>query len=243
MMNENGTEEKTQDTPPHIQLDCCEVCNDTLNKHFEQPFMELVKGAFAGNEQTRSESESVSIWLLKTLLLMTHPSRKKGWNVNEIAWDSRSTDPNIYRWMTNSAAPPDGLSLFIHHFSSSMHAAASITMKLPRLIWSTTERRSQSALIGLNQWGFTLVHHPGWKFTHPLEGDPTLKQLWPPQEAINFMSIPLRSDWPLEFQEEQILLSGHPKPDLELPPLTITTRFNKIEGYTGSGSSLPTEEF
>lgn len=235
VMNEDGTAEISQNNRPYFQLNCCEECNDVLNRRFEQPCIKAVQEAFSGADLTDGDAELASFWLLKTLLLMAHPSRKDGWNINEIAWNDHSIDPELYEWMTSGALPPSDLSLFIHRFSSSNQGTATMTMKLPRLMWSESQKHSQGALIGLKNWGFTLVHHPGWKFEHPLESDPTVEQIWPPQGATNLSKIPTRNDWPLEFQEESILLSGQPSPGLNLPPLTVDTRFHEISGYSGLG--------
>ncbi|WP_407605653.1 hypothetical protein [Paeniglutamicibacter sp. ORCA_105] len=226
-------------TPEHIKLDCCGPCNTKLNVRFEVALNASVKKAFSGVDLSAGEAESAALWLLKTCLLLVHPSTKTGWEIDQIAWENNPDQYEPYSWMINENDSPSDLSLFIHRFSPSRQDGAFTSMALPHLIGTKNEVRCQGALIGLKEWGFTLVHHPGWSFQHPFDTDPTIVRIWPPQGTLNFTKIQARPNWPLSFHEGSVFLNVEQMADAILPPLTVETRFDEIPGYVGMAGMPP----
>lgn len=110
-------------TYPVIKLDCCKDCNDILSSHFEVN-RGIVERFFVGREQIgHPESRVLSEWMLKTMLLLSHPRAE--WDINaarearekiqQIRSNRWSHVPSgFFDWVVGRASAPKGLSLFVH---------------------------------------------------------------------------------------------------------------------------------
>lgn len=222
------------ETPYHVQLPCCLKCNEILNNRFELEttgFRLPVVSAFTGMSLTPEEARAASLWLLKTCLLMTHPEDKSGRNIQRIAWEG--ADQKLYEWMISDTDPPSDLGLFVHHFGPKRSGAAAATIMLPVMETAGERVSCQGASIGLLDWGFTLVYHPGWNFNHPSQGDQSVAQIWPPTGALDLSKISQRADWPLTFCHTDTTFDGTLMSTSNRPELSSETVFKDISGFLG----------
>jgi hypothetical protein len=141
---------------------------------------------------------------------------------------------NLYEWMITDTDPPSDLSLFIHRFSAQRSQTSAEVMTLPVLHADSTEVVCQGATMGLLEWGFTLVHHPGWDFLHPSAADNSVVRLWPAQGEIELSKLAERETWPVVFQNKHIFIEDGTLGAATLPQLAVDTRFEELPGFCGA---------
>lgn len=235
--NKGGAVMPPMHAPNHIQLPCCESCNGILNDRFERTgtgYRPAVERGFDGQHLTAEEARSAALWILKTCLLMVNSSPKSGWNIESIAWEPNATERKLYEWMITDTDPPSDVSLFIHRFSPQRSQTSAETMTLPVLHADGTEVVCQGATVGLLEWGFTLVHHPGWDFLHPSAADHSVVRLWPAHGEIELSKLAGRADWPVAFHKKHIFIEDGSLGAATLPQLAVDTRFEEIPGFRGA---------
>lgn len=94
-----------------IKLPCCGECNDTLARRFENPGQKAAHRLLSQETPALSadEAQAAALWVLKTWLLMAHPSaRYQAGTPRPRPWDA--APEGTWSWLIDGRPPPDGLS-------------------------------------------------------------------------------------------------------------------------------------
>lgn len=169
-----NSSDKAIELPQHtrVQLPVCEVCNNKLNKRFEEPAIDpvthLVKARWLGSRSS-SEWQAVGMWLAKIGLMLGHEAARydhKELNKSAVRFGG---DPPDYKWMVDNLPVPPDLSVFVHHTSMEPGVTESF-LGVPEHVAMTdgTTRRSHVFQIVMPDISVTVVSHPGMTIRHPL---------------------------------------------------------------------------
>jgi hypothetical protein len=184
-----------------VLLPACRSCNAELDRRFEQPAKEHLRRLFHSRGKTslvNPELELVSLWLLKTLLLLAHPAALYSDPLVDdkaIRWGDSEVPPRAYySWLTDRTAPPEGLSLWV--FLADEDAAEDsepiYKLPLPRVTADDEILEFTCFQVTFHGLHLTLVFHPGWRIEHPLESNGTAIRLWPdPPHEADLSRLPL----------------------------------------------------
>jgi hypothetical protein len=115
------------------------------------------------------ESFAVGLWLLKTWLLLGHPSRldpEEGISLPRW-WEAEDA---MYRWMISAQDPPEGMSVWVTKvLPDDYEGGPSWRIFLPTVIADNMRFRFESQVMALTSVEVCLLYHPGWEVEHPLE--------------------------------------------------------------------------
>lgn len=165
---------------PGANVPMCRSCNSVLNRRFEQPSKDIIRELVrSGRPPGESGTRLVTLWLLKTALLLQHP---------DIAWDDpaatttatrpRALPVELLDWMATGAVPPtEHLSLFVHVEDDNLP-----DRDIERLV-VFSGCMVQFGLDAALQ--ASVVHHPHQPvIDHPGVVRDEAVRLWPPDEGI-----------------------------------------------------------
>ena len=241
MKTASGRPRSPDTTYPWPRLPCCLTCNGRLNTRFEEPSAEEVKQVVSGSSAlTQEQANAAGLWLLKTLLLYSHPETEHPLDL-ERTW--RHAPQQLYRWMLSaSEPPPPDLGLWVHRFASSSRPRGSLfDLWLPEVHADGEVYQCRAATVGLGNIGVTLLYHPGWNFEHPLESEQAVARLWPGPSAVDLAALPALQDWPLSYApgwqldfEDGAFDRANP---LTLPMAIDTTSLPGVVGGSSPASS------
>jgi hypothetical protein len=178
-----------------VKLPVCLDCNHILEARFERPGRELVYRLFSdgGARFDGSEAAIVSLWLLKTWLLLCHPAIHYSQElVNDLDIIRRRPmlPVSCYQWMVDGSAPPAGLSLWLARSNDDRSPRTSM-IPVP-----TVEADGASVLFAAHEsWvhGLTIcvAFHPGWDIDFPGVGDGRVVRLWPSPPPFDLGALPV----------------------------------------------------
>ncbi|MCA0146732.1 hypothetical protein [Blastococcus sp. LR1] len=218
-----------------VRLPACEECNSELNRRFEEPAKETLRGLFGTPTPpalTAAETTAVALWFLKTWLLLPHPRvYYANTIIDRIHRDMRWPEPappDFYRWTVTGGSPPEGLSLWIYRARSETEDLSwrnGRRLVLPTVRQDGRTMRFASHEVTLHGLTVTLAVHPGWPIDHPLEADGRAVRLWP-RLVTDALDL---SGFPLVPREDSIAWSRGLRVDLapgalgsgRLPPLSL----------------------
>ena len=222
---------QTQTSAARFKLPMCRACNGVLDQRFERPAKPLIRRIFnAGPALDPSEAELVGRWFVKTWLLLARPELQ----VSDPGYEPTPwvpLEPSLYEWMTVEppTPTPTGLSAWLVKIDrEGRPAAATRHIALPTVVADGSTVQFRAFRFGLGWLDVSLVHHPLWAISHPLEAEGRAARLWPPSPTtgLEVGGLPLVGD------REMSWLTGptvHFQPDtygkIELPPLSATTDF------------------
>lgn len=161
-------------------------CNRTLDTRFEtNTARAAIRAMFAGGNLTGAETNAAGLWWLKTMLLSKHPSAKAADEGPERPVWSEPVDRSIYAWMVDGSGPPPYLSVWVSRRGTAAdddnvdgdHDVKRIS--LPSFEMDGTFYRSRVGLLGVRELLITLLVHPGWETTHPLESTRQAVRIFP----------------------------------------------------------------
>lgn len=96
-----------------VFLPVCAPCNAALDRRFEQPAKEPLRRLFATRGElglVQPDVELVSLWLVKTLLLLSHPAVRYGYEIvdaHSLHWNpDEAPPPPYYSWLVEERQPP-----------------------------------------------------------------------------------------------------------------------------------------
>lgn len=98
-------------------------------------------------------------------------------------------DPLLYSWMVDGAAPPPYVSVWVSRQGDSADVEPGNDLDVDRIMLPWFERdgttyRSRVGLLGVRELLVTLLVHPGWNTTHPLEGTGQAFRIYPSTGAL-----------------------------------------------------------
>jgi hypothetical protein len=166
-----------------VKLPMCETCNNkALEPRFEQSAKPLIRklldrdgNVHFGESQTRS----LTLWFLKTWLLLAHPeARESDPDVKPARWDLAGDD--LYSWLVINKRPPAGFSIWVSkQAEEASEPAATRHIPLPTIVADGREIQFKVKRAGVQFLDVSLVYHPGWEIEHPLEAEGRALRLWP----------------------------------------------------------------
>ncbi|WP_314216096.1 hypothetical protein [Pseudarthrobacter equi] len=240
---------KTHPSFPSIKLPCCVECNGGLNKHFETHKL-LVQGLFKAPEMmSDKESDEVSLWLLKTTMLLSHPETK--WDLNSsqdfkqelakiTAKQWHQAPKELYHWLSvdGNGTPPPFMSLYLHRFDDASEPMGALEVALPEVRTQGDVFKSLGICFRLKNLGLTLIYHPGWKFKLWGGAEDNTFRVWPDPEPLRVNTLQPRSDWPVAFRETA---SVDVRASTWAPADTDFSACLEGENIFASSSSMPLE--
>lgn len=149
-------------------------CNGTLDTRFETNIARTaIRAMFAGEDLTALESEAAGVWWLKTVLLSRHPLAE-GADDGPLrpVW-VEPVDGSLYSWMIDGSAPPPYVSVWVSRRGENV-GAPDEDLDIERIVLPSFDvgginYTSRVGLLGVRELLITLLVHPGWETTHPLE--------------------------------------------------------------------------
>lgn len=171
-------------------LDTGGRCNGTLDTWFETDTARAaIRAMFAGGELTDPETHAAGLWWLKTMLLAKHPSTEapvdKG--PKRPVW-SEPVDRSLYPWMVDGSGPPRYLSVWVSRRATEVGDDPDEDLDVERISLPSFEmggsvHKSRVGWLGVRELLITLLVHPGWETTHPLEATGQAARIYPPTGA------------------------------------------------------------
>jgi len=138
------------------------------------------------------QCRTVSLWFLKTWLLLAHPAaRESDPEVTPARWDSGSDD--LYGRMVTNQPLPNRLSIWVtRRAEEAPKPAMAQHIPLPTVIADGRTIQFRAKRAGVLFLDVSLVYHPGWEIEHPLELDGRALRLWPraADTEADFASLP-----------------------------------------------------
>lgn len=172
---------------PRLILPVCNPnghgCNAQLNTRFETTDAKAgVRGMHAAATLTPAKAEAAGQWWLKTLLLSKHPDAAvPGDGPPRPVWD-RPIEDQLYTWMVDGTDPPAHVSVWMSRRGPHVESGDSADVErinLPHFEFGGKVHRSRASVLGIGDLYGTVVVHPGWQLTHPLEASGHAVRIWP----------------------------------------------------------------
>lgn len=219
-----------------VLLPVGESCNTELNRRFE-PAKEALRRLFAGRANVTVPAEDVepiALWFIKTLLLYAHPAVRYGnplVDAQAVRWTESESDRRMYDWLVNGAAPPAGLSLWVFRSDEAeVEPANRFVVPLPNL---TADGSTVDFVCFSTTWhglNTTLVFHPGWEITHPMEAEGTAVRLWPdcPRGPLDLGALEVQSHRTVRWARCNVTLKDGLLGSPDLPPLEHSPVFMSV---------------
>lgn len=190
--NRDGVQIPAGAVRKRVKLPACVDCNQALGDRFEQPTKEILRALFAADGAlvlVAGDAGLVGEWFAKTLLLLTHPRARyehPAIDAKAIRLEAEEMPPApYYDWLTSSAPPPDGLSVWLHRSDPADLGERLHRVPLPRVTADGTTTDFLQLAVAMHGLCFTVVVHPGWRIEHPLEAT---------GEAVRVLPSPLPGD-------------------------------------------------
>lgn len=193
----------TSPTFPRAKLACCEKYNAELNRRFENPGAGPARRLFETDRPafTSKESQDLTLWILKTWLLLAHPQtefkpglpRPRPWN---------TAPPEVFAWLVNGQAPQAGLSAwaFRHDRNHGEQSPGSTPrLQLPTVVADGIKVTFLSLDLTLKLVNVALVFHPGWRIAHPDVPTGRVVTLWPGGKGAALPPLPSLGHQPLAW--------------------------------------------
>lgn len=175
---------RTHTSLPGVKLPMCVAHNAVLAQRFEAPVKgwgEKVFDPADGRVEARQVWQ-LSLWLLKTWLLLAHPEAVHVDRVPRVKYWA-DAPAALWSWMVTGEDPPDGLSLWLWRRDDTQPPCDSPQqMLLPTVIDGSTTHHFQSQEFGIRHLQAAVAYHPGWPIDHPLEADGRAIRMWPPPD-------------------------------------------------------------
>ncbi len=204
-------------------------CNGDLNRRFEEPTKPLIRQLITndGNATFNGQQATVvALWLLKTWLLLAHPSAEDSRNnipaLQSLRWTA--APDNVWRWMVTDALPPPGLSMWCHKRSAlPTDQTATRQVPLPTIVVDDREVEFRSIRASISFLDVSVVYHPDWAIDHPLEREGRALRLWPrdsdqPADFTSLRPVDTRDmNW---FKGPRLVFLPGSFPSSDLPPLS-----------------------
>lgn len=169
---------------PGVKLPMCVAHNGVLAQRFEAPLKGWREKVFdpADGRLEAHRVQPLSLWLLKTWLLLAHP---KAVHVDRIPRESHwhSAPADLWSWTVTGEDPPTGLSVWLWRRDDTQPPCGSPRrIPLPTVIDDSTTHHFQSHEFGIRHLQVAVAYHPGWPLNHPLEADGKAIRMWPPPD-------------------------------------------------------------
>lgn len=171
---------------PRIHAPCCEHHNGVLQRRFETPYQKdvlTVLNKSNGWTLDASARRGAGLWMLKTCLLLAHPSitfRSSKDVVQPPAgmhlWRTEGIEP-LLAWMVDGRPPPDSLSVWVSSSESSVQLPG--CSYLPLFDYGRVRYEGNFKAVKINGIWVRLLYHPGVRVDGLCPG----AQLWPPVDA------------------------------------------------------------
>jgi hypothetical protein len=149
-------------------------------------------------------------------------------------WDvSWLPNLDLYTWMTTDEPPPECLSVWLSRVRPSVPARRDKSaMFLPTVVAEGRSARFMVRRQILRTWEITLLCHPGWPVTYPLETIGESVRVWPSSgRPVDLSTMPIVEQFAVQWLAGPELWSapGTYQPKL-LPPLTDAFPGHSIPG-------------
>lgn len=174
---------RTQSTVARAKLPVCIPCNSLLEQRFEAPAKALVR-QLLDPTTTRSfdpsQATTLAVWLLKTWLLLAHPSTiYSGPGFSPAVWEGAPNE--VFRWTVTGEDPPSGLSLWIARAHDvTRRTADPVHVPLPTVVAGSTRVAFRSKRVGIADLDINVAFHPNWDIELPQGAG---HRLWPAAPA------------------------------------------------------------
>jgi hypothetical protein len=176
---------RTHTSMPRAKLPMCVAHNAELARRFEGPAKPIVRHIFRteGRMPVSSPDAAVlGLWLLKTWLLLAHPSARYSDGIEPLRWDG--ADLSLWNWMAVGEEPPQGFSLWVSRRADSEgDAEHPRVIRLPTIVLADREIVFRVKEAGIRWLNAALVFHSGWEISYPPETEHRALRLWPPGAA------------------------------------------------------------
>ncbi|RLK54422.1 hypothetical protein CLV68_5972 [Actinokineospora cianjurensis] len=221
-----------------VKLPCCAACNGRLNTRFEAACRGVVERLVGQHDDPVLDTDDtgrLGLWLVKTTLLLSHPAAvNSSGTIPAERWDAdRLPQNDLYAWLTNDGPPPDGLSAWLSRVDADAVARQhQPLMSLPTVVADGQNTHFLVRSQGFLTWEITLLYHPGWPVTHPLEPAGQSARVWPPRtEPLDLDALPAIDRYAVAWAHgpELWFAEGTYRPDT-LPPLTDVGTGHQIPG-------------
>lgn len=228
ILKEDDDTPRTQTSVDRPKLPCCSTCNAALNDRFErQKTVKIGRRLVAGDGRITLSAEEVGdlgIWLLKTLLLLSHPETTSSVpGVKIPSWNLGMVPADLYSWMTTNAPPPDGLSVWLMLRATDEDGTEEPpVITLPVIYADGRETAFQVKMFAIKRIELTLVYHPHWAIEHPLELDGRAVRMWPrtTRDAVDLTRLSGVVPWPVRWVSAgRITFPPGTYGEVELPPI------------------------
>ena len=185
---------RTQTSALRAKLPACGTCNSVLEHRFEVPAKALIR-RLLDPEATRSfdpsQATTLAVWLLKTWLLLAHPSTTySDPGFTPAAWEGAPHD--LFTWTVTGEDPPTGLSLWIARaHGGTPRSADQVRIPLPTVVAGGTRTTFRSKRVGIADLDINVAYHPNWEIELPRGAG---YRLWPSVAAVlNFEDVMLEA--------------------------------------------------
>jgi hypothetical protein len=178
-----------------VQLPMCPPCNNVLEHRFERVARPLILRLFSDRSARFDDAEAriVSLWLLKTWLLLCHPKVRyehPAINSLDIIRKRPAFPESCYRWMIDGSEPPDGLSLWLARHADD-RSDRSTMLAVPIVEADGSAVRFAAHEAGLHGLSVSVAFHPGWPIDYPGAAEGRVAQLLPDPKAIDLGLLPV----------------------------------------------------
>ena len=221
----------THSSIARVNLPACEVCNPELQRRFETNAKEPIRRMLDADGSIvlpAPEADAVSLWFVKTLMLLAHPRAEHSQLGGAMfPWDD-PIEPDLYSWMVDGAAPPDYVSLWVQRPAGDSKIRSDTEyMPLPTVHAGAERYVSRHRQVGLGSLQFHVMVHPVWTVEHPLEATGQAIRLFPRESVDLDLNLLQACDGSALHWSGGPTLGFDPEwfDPTTLPPLSPSTRF------------------
>lgn len=156
-----------------VFVPACESCNNDMDRRVEKPAKEVIRRLYPnawGGSATHAEWQAIGVWFAKVMLLLGHGDAR--WThpkVDESAIRFDGKMPDL-EWLADEGqALPDGLSVWVFRTDGAPGESTYRVVVPRRVKHDGGEADFHFLLLVENGLCVTMLWHPGWDVTHPLE--------------------------------------------------------------------------